>query len=495
MSKSKAFYIILAIILAAISIAYVSVRGDTYVISFDVSNRADEITTEDIDADGAGLIYEVTDTRIGDDKVEVEIRSIPGARGTGIISVDLGDYLNTNKVVYVHRYGIITADDYFGNCTGGIIIPICTLIYLVAVVIGLIRKYRADVRQEFYQYRNIRELGALIYLFALILGQIQYIIGYNGLIGLIHSVFNSASMFSGFALPVAFVLSIMVTVSNIKLIRSEGRNWRNMLGFLLGIALCFATVFPDVLSDYLQQAQWIDVHNQNAPWYYVELAVENLVMILVTYLECILLATVVFGYKAAHRIPAFDKTHILILGCAINSDGTLTKLLQGRADRAVEFAKMQKEATGKGIIFVPSGGQGSDEVISEAAAVRNYLNGIGIDDSRILMEDKSVNTHENFRNSAALINETCENPKIAFSTTNYHVFRSGLLAARQGIKAEGIGSRTRSYFWINAFIREFIATMVTERKAHIKTIAVLFAVMVLMIMTFYISNNPGILYR
>ena len=43
-------------------------------------------------------------------------------------------------------------------------------------------------------------------------------------------------------------------------------------------------------------------------------------------------------------------------------------------------------------------------------------------------------------------------PKIAFSTTNYHVFRSGVFASRQGIRAEGIGAKTKIYFWINAFI-------------------------------------------
>ena len=66
-----------------------------------------------------------------------------------------------------------------------------------------------------------------------------------------------------------------------------------------------------------------------------------------------------------------------------------------------------------------------------------------------------------------------EDPKVAFSTTNYHVFRSGLLASEQGIYAEGVGSRTRSYFWVNAFIREFVATLAEERKKHLRIIAVL----------------------
>lgn len=44
--------------------------------------------------------------------------------------------------------------------------------------------------------------------------------------------------------------------------------------------------------------------------------------------------------------------------------------------------------------------------------------------------------------------------KIAFATTNYHVFRSGIWAQLAGLRAEGIGSKTKWWFWPNAFIRE-----------------------------------------
>ena len=40
-------------------------------------------------------------------------------------------------------------------------------------------------------------------------------------------------------------------------------------------------------------------------------------------------------------------------------------------------------ATGKDIIFVPSGGKGDDEVISEAQAIKNYLMEQGIDEGNI----------------------------------------------------------------------------------------------------------------
>jgi uncharacterized SAM-binding protein YcdF (DUF218 family) len=175
------------------------------------------------------------------------------------------------------------------------------------------------------------------------------------------------------------------------------------------------------------------------------------------------------------------------LGCQIKKDGTLTPLLKGRVDKAIEFRNKQLAETGKDLIFVPSGGKGVDEVISEADAMKNYLVQNGIDEKNILIENKSKNTYENISFSNNLINDS--NANIAFSTTNYHVFRAGLLATEQGLHFEGVGSKTKSYFWINAFIREFIGTLYSERKKHVIVFALILVVISAMILVNYIGNN------
>ena len=142
---------------------------------------------------------------------------------------------------------------------------------------------------------------------------------------------------------------------------------------------------------------------------------------------------------------------------------------------------MQKEKTGKDIIFVPSGGKGNDEIMSEAQAMKNYLIEKGIKENNILIEDKSKNTFENIKFSNKLINDKVKNAKIAFSTTNYHVFRAGIIARNQNINIEGIGAKTKSYFWINAFIREFIVTLFSEKKKHITIILCIICFAILMI--------------
>lgn len=78
---------------------------------------------------------------------------------------------------------------------------------------------------------------------------------------------------------------------------------------------------------------------------------------------------------------------------------------------------------------------------------------------------------------------------VAFSTTNFHVFRAGMLANSMGIAAEGIGAPTKSYFWINAFIREYIATISEERKRHTKVILTLMILIAMLVMIIYFSNN------
>lgn len=121
--------------------------------------------------------------------------------------------------------------------------------------------------------------------------------------------------------------------------------------------------------------------------------------------------------------------------------------------------------------------------------MKNYLLEQGIKEEKILMEDKSKNTFENIKFSNKIIKETEEKFKVAFSTTNYHVFRAGSIANEQKIYMEGIGSKTKPYFWINAFIREFIATLYSERKKHILVLLSIIFLDILMIAITYFNNS------
>lgn len=250
--------------------------------------------------------------------------------------------------------------------------------------------------------------------------------------------------------PFVLVYSISLSVSNLSLIRHEGFRFANILGILLSIVMTVG-----VAACIIGPAKVFTIDSRTHVPY-------ALLCTFYVFGEMFLLGTRVCTIIAARHRPAYDKDYILILGCGIRKDGSLTPLLKGRVDKALEFYYGQLQATGKKAVFVPSGGQGNDEVISEGEAMQRYLLAQGIPQEQIMAETKSANTLENMTFSRALIADS--SAKVAFSTTNYHVFRSGIYASRAGLQAEGMGSKTKWYFWPNAFIREFIGMIVNQRK-------------------------------
>lgn len=157
-------------------------------------------------------------------------------------------------------------------------------------------------------------------------------------------------------------------------------------------------------------------------------------------------------YRALPRKRRYD--FIVIHGAGLN--GTeLTPLLRGRVDRAYDlWIKQEKRG-----IFIPSGGQGSDEEISEAEAMARYLRSREVPDSAIVLEDRSTTTWENLTYSRDLIAQLSEGnlPRAALVTSDYHVFRTAMYARAVGFNADGLGSKTAGYYFPTAFIREFIA--------------------------------------
>ena len=487
MKLDKKSLLIIGIVFVILGAVVVILRGRTYTLEIRAWGGFDDAGDYDVSIDQDCEIIAVENKRLEGDVLLLDLRSV--SRGRAYVHVVSPDESGAMEIVYVHAFGVITVNNFFGRSTGSRIIPVLTELYIALLLAYLFVQYRTGIKRTLFRYRNVRNLGWIIFLSMMLLQQLPALLTNDSLVDTARVSLSAASAASFFGLPVAFIVSVLVTISNIQLMRREGYSWRNMLGVMVGLFVCFCSIAPHVLSEFLQRTTLVDVHNERGAAMYIEMAVTNTVLIAVSYLECILWGTVVLAVKAAKHIPTFDKDYILILGSQIRRDGTLTPLLKGRADRALAFASMQKEATGKDIVFVPSGGQGADEIMPEGQAIRNYLIEAGVPEDRILTEDRSVNTYENFRNSVELIRAGgIEDPKIAFSTTNYHVFRSGIIAEQQGIRAEGIGSGTRSYFWVNAFVREFIATVYAEWKRHLRIIAILILLTLAMVLFWYLSN-------
>lgn len=88
---------------------------------------------------------------------------------------------------------------------------------------------------------------------------------------------------------------------------------------------------------------------------------------------------------------------MVIFGCQVRADGP-SILLRDRLDTALAYLEEHPETR-----VVVSGGKGDDEHMSEAQCMYDYLTAHGVNDYKILMEDKSRNTQQNIRNTLALL--------------------------------------------------------------------------------------------
>lgn len=471
---------LLSIVLAVVSFVIIIFMGKTYTAVFDINNGANYSLYVENDT---GKI-EVLEKKEQDGKFFVKVK---GKKvGKAYLYLNEGGF-QTGKSLYIHKGMIITENTFLGKATGMEVIPISFSIILLYSLFLLVKRYKLSLNENIYQYKNIAYLGMIIFLSFFTINNILSIINYQGLFETVNGIISSLSFVSIILLPISLITFILVTISNINLIRKEGKSLRNLLGLFLGIFICILTILPDLIYRLLLKLGKINIFNLNSAGPYIYNFLETLVYLTVTYLECILIATIIVAIKTIKKKVQMNKDYMIILGCQIQKDGSLTPLLKGRVNGAIEFRNEQLKTTGKDLIFVPSGGKGNDEIISEAEAMKNYLIEQGIEERNILVENKSKNTYENIKFSNKLINN--KNANIGFSTTNYHVMRAGLIATEQGLKLEGIGSKTKSYFWINAFIREFIGTLYSERKKHILFFILIITMIVMMIAITYIEYN------
>ncbi|MDO4797144.1 MAG: YdcF family protein [Coriobacteriales bacterium] len=268
-------------------------------------------------------------------------------------------------------------------------------------------------------------------------------------------------------LPMA-VLALLVSASNLMLIRREGLRPVNMLGIAVSIVWAAANLIwmhmGTIVFDVFGSVQ-------------ITLIVDTLVSAAITYGECLLLSTILCAWLASRHVPAHGADYAVVLGCGLRPDGTPCPLLAGRVNRALTFDEQRVAAGDAPVTFVPSGGQGPDEVISEAQSMGNYLQSKGVALERIVCEDKSQTTRENMAFSREVIERHAGRDiselRVVFSTTNYHVFRGYVCAHMAGMEVEGMGSKTRAYFWPNAFLREFAGLLVTQRQSILQVFVVL----------------------
>jgi len=149
--------------------------------------------------------------------------------------------------------------------------------------------------------------------------------------------------------------------------------------------------------------------------------------------------------------------YILVLGAGLSNRKTPSLILQGRLDAAIKC--IEKNNTG---YIVLSGGQGVDEDLPESHVMSMYLQDRGVDKERILIEDESRNTNQNFKYSKEKIEEhshkSLDEINVKIVTTDFHAFRSSILAKRNGyVNFDNYSSSTVWYLIPVTYTREAFA--------------------------------------
>ncbi len=369
----------------------------------------------------------------------------------------------------VGRFGTIY-DTSTGGFTGDSVVLVTFTAFCLLVAAIMFWTFRGAKGPAFYAYSTIYAAGfslfSLLTGFTMLIVTVRHFLApYNFAMLNAYSAISSAGwQFMLVTAPFLLVFSVAMAISNIALLRHERFRIQNVLG--IGIAVILVLGWG--LAFFLHSRDFSGSEWEGRLW----TTLCNVYSTAFAYFECMLIGAVICGLKAAWHVPNVDADYILILGCRFRRDGTLPPLLRGRVDKAVEY---WRDRTGCKSMLVPSGGQGSDESMAEAEAMRRYLVDQGVPGESIMPEDQSKNTYQNMAYSKKLIEERKHDAKVVYATTNYHVYRSGVWASLAGLPAEGIGSRTKWWYWPNAFIRECAGLMMNRIPQELLLLAIMIA--------------------
>lgn len=179
-------------------------------------------------------------------------------------------------------------------------------------------------------------------------------------------------------------------------------------------------------------------------------------------LACLLVVAVgIFGWWRtgkwieAGMEPVADGTndYAVVLGAKVKQD-SLSLSLRYRLDAALAYANENPHVT-----LILSGGQGSDEPMSEAEAMRRFLTDNGIEESRLIVEDASTSTYENLLYSKKLLPSDVDS--ITIISSDFHLARAQRIAEILDLKSDVVAAKTPKVVESKSVLRERLALVKT----------------------------------
>lgn len=164
--------------------------------------------------------------------------------------------------------------------------------------------------------------------------------------------------------------------------------------------------------------------------------------------------TEVFLIRATFGDPKESCEYIVVLGAKVRHDAPSVALME-RIRGAYDYMTEHPD-----VIAVVSGGQGPDEPMTEAQCMYEQLVAMGINESRIWLEDQASTTWANLNYSLELIEaKTGTRPtKLGIVSSEYHLLRAGMMAQDCGVNPVRIPAHTtHTSQFVNHLMREVAA--------------------------------------
>ena len=260
-----------------------------------------------------------------------------------------------------------------------------------------------------------------------------------------------------------FSVGIALIINSFMMFKYEGKRYINFLSMLVGLFLFIIFILIIAAPLLIKMPSWLVLAYQGG-------------LLLIGYYTFIFVSFMISSLLFNMNRPRLNQDFIIILGSGLVND-KVTPLLKARIETGYNFYIRQKRKTDNICTFIVSGGQGEDEKMAEAVAMKMALIEKGVPNDHILVEDHSRTTYENMLFSKEIMDKIKSDYHVVFATNNYHLFRSGIYAKKAGLKkAEGIGAPTASYYLPSAFLREFIAYLMMN--AQVNAVIILTTVLV-----------------
>ncbi len=207
-------------------------------------------------------------------------------------------------------------------------------------------------------------------------------------------------------------------------------------GTVLSLCLLTGCILEEQLKDACLRIPWLR---------YVLYAVQAgyMLVLCASFIACVCM------YRECRNTPGDDdRRTVVVLGCGLEGSRPSLSLLY-RLQAAEAWLKDHPDTP-----VVVSGGQGSDEIMPEAQCMAEWLIAHGIEESRVFREERSSSTYENLMYTRTILQDNGLPEDIIIVSNNFHVYRAGMIARKQGYDSVSLPAKTTSWLLPASAFRE-----------------------------------------